>query len=104
MCLQLRIGDNRFSVTPERWLPSANFTGLHLLIVLNISRNAFSGMRLPFTRLNSTQRPGCADALLHKHNGGLPACTLLARSVGSLLYLHNQARTKHSLHSRNAFM
>ena len=61
MCLQLRIGDNRFNVTPERWLPSANFTGLNLLLVLNISRNIFSGTRLPVIK----QRPGCADALLH---------------------------------------
>ena len=105
MCLQLRIGDNRFNVTPERWLPSANFTGLHLLIVLNISRNAFSGTR-PL-RLPALRQLSILGAPTHSriaHNGGHPACTLLARSVGSFLYLHTQARTKHSLHSRNVSM
>ena len=93
---QLSIGDNRFSVTPPRWLLSINFTDVMLLKDVNISRNLFSGAglalygHLELDSLGHWQHPRTHLTKLCTHRTPTTVC---------LYCFHTQHRPAYSQHN-----
>ena len=102
--LQLCIGENRFSITPERWLPSANFTGLKMLIEVNISRNLFSGKPPPPLPACMQRSVRSAPTLPSYQYHLRTPCLHTACAQCWYLYLRKQDCTRHSLRNLKACM